>query len=297
MSSDALFTPAPLWEVGATLGEGPVWDSRTGTVYFVDIKGRNVHACAADGSGRRTWAMPRQPGAIVPVKGGGHAITLEDGVYRFDERSGALTLVCHVEHDQPSNRFNDGHVDAQGCLWFGSMHDPEEESTGSLYRYEADGQVRVKDSDYIITNGPATSPDGRTLYHTDTLKREVYAFDLAADGSLSNKRLFMQVTGSGYPDGMAVDAEGCVWIAHFAGARIERYSPQGELLRTVNFPCSNITKLAFGGDDLKTAFVTTARKGLSAEALAQQPLAGALFVFRTDVPGLAQHEFSLEAAS
>jgi sugar lactone lactonase YvrE len=146
------------------------------------------------------------------------------------------------------------------------------------------------DDGYCITNGPATSPDGRTLYHTDTLKKLIYAFDVSAAGELSNRRVFAAIEdGAGHPDGTAVDADGCVWIALFGGWGVRRYSPGGQLLETVALPVANVTKIAFGGDDLRTAYATTARKGLSAAELAAQPRAGDLFAFRVDTPGLPQH--------
>jgi D-xylonolactonase len=287
-----LHQPECLWDVGAHLGEGPIWHAATRSVYFVDIKGHQIHRCAHDGTQRRSWAAPAQVSFIVPLEGGGFACGMPDGVYRFSEVDGSFTLLREVERDLPSNRFNDGYVDAQGTLWFGSMDDGEASLTGSLYHLDSKGEVRAADSGYIITNGPAMSPDGRVLYHTDTLEKVVYAFDVGPGATLSRKRVFVRITGAGHPDGMAVDAEGHVWIGIFRGARIERYNPDGVLVDTVPFPCSNITKLAFGGDDGCTAYVTTAWKGLSVEERAREPLAGALFTFRTAAPGLPQHTFS-----
>jgi sugar lactone lactonase YvrE len=142
------------------------------------------------------------------------------------------------------------------------------------------------DRGYVITNGPAFSPDGGTLYHTDTLQKRIYAFDLRNDGSLSDKRVFVTIEeGAGYPDGPVVDAEGCVWTGLFGGWAARRYAPDGRLLQCVAFPTANVTKLAFGGADLTTVYATTARKGLDANALAAQPEAGGLFRFETDIPG------------
>ncbi|WP_075791584.1 SMP-30/gluconolactonase/LRE family protein [Massilia putida] len=285
--------PIPLWEVEATLGEGVLWDAGNRQVWFVDIKGRRLHRCAADGTDRKSWAAPGQVSFVVRATDGGLVVSLEDGLYRFVEATGAFVPFVKVEADVAGNRFNDGHVDPQGRLWFGSMDDGEAEPTGVLYRFDGKSVVRM-DEGYIITNGPAVSPDGRTLYHTDTLDKRVYAFDLAEDGSLSNKRLFAEITDGGWPDGMAVDAEGHVWIAVFRGWRIERRTPSGRKVGEVRFPCSNITKLAFAGDDLRTVYATSARKGLSAEELAQQPLAGALFTFRAETAGLPHHVLALQ---
>jgi sugar lactone lactonase YvrE len=287
--------PRCIWEVQATLGEGVFWHAANDRVYFVDIKGRRIYRCAPDGSERRSWEAPQQITFVLPVEGGGLVAAMEDGLYRFDEYSGALTLMRHVEREQPGNRSNDGYVDACGRLWFGTMDDAQQAPTGALYRYDGSGEPQRLDEGYIITNGPAVSPDGRTLYHTDTLARRTYAFDLAPDGSIEGKRVFAAFDDApGHPDGMAVDADGCVWIAVFRGWRIDRFAPDGKKIGSVRFPCSNITKLAFAGDDLRTVYVTTARKGLSTEELAAQPLAGALFTFRADAPGLAQHALRLE---
>jgi len=286
--------PAPIWEVQATLGEGVLWDAAGRQVWFVDIKAGRIHRCAADGSERRSWSAPGQVSFIVPAADGGMVCSLDDGLYRFvdkGEHAGFVPL-AQVEAERPGNRFNDGHVDAQGRLWFGSMHDAEQKPSGVLYCFEG-GSVRPMDGGYVITNGPAISPDGCTLYHTDTLEKRVYAFDLAPDGSLSNKRRFVEIRDGGYPDGMAVDAQGHVWIATFGGWRIDRFGADGGKLGEVRFPCANITKLAFGGDDLRTVYVSTARKGLSHEDLAAQPLAGALFSFRAETPGLPQHALRL----
>lgn len=284
--------PHCLWDAGATLGEGVLWDAPGQRVWFVDIKGRRIHRCAADGTGRRSWEAPGQVSFIVPASDGGFVCALDDGLYKFAERSGTFRQLLPVEPDLPRNRFNDGYVDANGALWFGSMDDAEATPGGALYRFDGKDVSRMDDG-YVITNGPAASPDGRTLYHTDTLERRIYAFDLAADGSLSGKRVCTEIA-DGYPDGMAVDADGCLWVAVFGGWRIERYDPAGNKIGEVRFPCANITKLAFGGDDLRTVYVSTARKGLDATALATQPLAGGLFTFRAPVPGLPQHVLQLE---
>jgi len=277
-----------LWDVGATLGEGALWDARTRQVWFVDIKGHRIHRCGHDGLERRSWDAPGQVSFIVPASDGGMVCSLEDGLYRFVEATGTFEPLAKVEADETGNRFNDGHVDAAGHLWFGSMHDAEEAPTGALYRFDG-AQVRRMDDGYVITNGPAVSPDGATLYHTDTLQKRVYAFDRAADGSLSNKRLFVEIADGGYPDGMAVDAAGHLWVATFGGWRIDRFDAAGNKVGEVRFPCANVTKLAFGGDDLRTVYATTARKGLSEQELLDQPLAGGLFTFRAETPGLPQH--------
>lgn len=280
--------PVCVWEAGAQLGEGPVWVARERAVYFVDIKQRLVHRFHVDTGARQSWSAPAQPGFVVPHEDGSMLAGLQGGLYRFTPGDGGFVLAVPVETERPGNRLNDGYVDAQGRLWFGSMDDAETAQTGALYRADADGSLRAQDRGYVITNGPAMSPDGRTLYHVDTLRRAIYAFDVAGDGELTRRRLFAGHVQPGYPDGLAVDSQGYVWSASFGGGRIERYAPDGTSAGRVMFPCSNVTKLAFGGDDLCTVFATTARKGLDAGALAREPLAGALFSFRAPVAGQPQ---------
>jgi xylono-1,5-lactonase len=283
-------------KVGARLGEGPVWVARDRALWFVDIKGRQLHRYEPVTNTLRSVSAPDQAGFIAPVRGGGFLVGLKTGLHRLEEASGTFTHFSAVEPHLPGNRLNDGTVGPDGALWFGSMDDDEKEASGSLYRMDASGTVQTLDEDYFITNGQAFSPDGRTFYHTDTAKRVIYAFDHAANGSLSGKRVFAKIEeGAGYPDGSAVDAEGCLWVALYAGWGVRRYSPGGELLHTVRFPCANVTKIAFSGEDRRTAYATTAWKDLSVAERAAQPLAGDLFSFQVDVPGLPIGELVLKS--
>lgn len=280
-----------LWPVGAELGEGPVWMAAEKALWFVDIKGRHVHRYEPETGARRSWDAPEQVTFLAPVEGGGGFIAgLKSGLHHFDPSSGGFTLMTTVERPDFDNRTNDGFVDVAGRLWFGTMHDPEQLRQGSLYRLGADGKPMRMDTGYAITNGPATSPDGRTLYHIETRDRIIYAFDLAEDGALSNKRELFQIARPGaHPDGPCVDEEGCIWISLFNGWGIERYSPAGELIGRIELPVPNVTKGAFGGDDLKTLYLTTAWLNMTPERRAEAPLSGALFAVRVDTPGLPQN--------
>lgn len=278
--------PDCAWDLGATLGEGPCWDADAACLWFTDIKQRRLHRLHPATGARQSWDAPDQPGFALPRDGGGLVVGMPHGLYHFDPGTGSFTRLAGVEEDRSGNRLNDGFCDAQGRLWFGSMDDAEAAATGAFYRWTGGDPVRVLDG-ICITNGPATSPDGRILYHTDTVSQTIHAADIRADGSLSNRRLFVRIEeGAGYPDGMAVDAEGCVWTGLFCGWSIRRYAPDGRLLGSVPFPVANITKLAFGGPDLRTVYATTAAKGLSAQERAEQKRAGGLFTFRSPVPGL-----------
>lgn len=283
--------PELLLDVGCELGEGPVWRAAEEALWFVDIKQCRIHRFHPASGDHRSWRAPSEPGFVAPSADGDWIAGLKTGLHRFDPDTGDFPQFATVEAPSLGNRLNDGFVDAHGRLWFGSMHDAETEATGVLYRFDARGLARM-DAGYCITNGPAMSPDGQTLYHTDTLQKLIYAFDLRRDESLSDRRLFIRIEdGAGYPDGPSVDAEGCVWTGLFGGWAARRYSPAGELLEIVPFPVANVTKIAFGGPDLKVAYATTARKGLSPPELKAQPHAGGLFHFAIDTPGLPVSEF------
>jgi sugar lactone lactonase YvrE len=288
-------TPVCIWPVEAELGEGPIWLAGENRLWFVDIKKSQIHSLDPDVGETRTWDAPSAPGFLAPVAGGGFIAGLKSGLHRFDPETGGFSLLAEVEPTDLGNRLNDGFVDHQGRLWFGSMHDDETALSGALYRLGADGAVARIDDGYCITNGPAVCPSREVLYHTDTLERVIYAFDIAPDGGLSGKRIFARIERPGaYPDGPIVDAAGCVWTGLFGGWGLERYSPEGALMERIELPCANVTKAAFGGEDLRTLYITTARKGLDADVLAAQPLAGGLFAVRVDTPGLPQNEVRLD---
>ncbi len=279
-------SPACVWPLAAELGEGPLWSADENVLWFVDIKKKKIHRFDPTTKAGRSFDVPAPPGFLAHVEGGGLLVGMKTGLHHFDPATGACRLLRTVEPHKPGNRLNDGTVDHKGRLWFGSMDDSEEAPSGCLFCLDASG-LHERDPNYVITNGPALSPDGRTLYHTDTLEKIIYAFDVDGEGELSNKRIFIRIEeGAGYPDGPTVDAEGCIWTGLFAGWSARRYSPRGDLLATVRFPCANVTKLAFGGPDLRDVYVTTAWKGLDVAARVAQPEAGGLFHFRSEVPGL-----------
>ncbi len=280
--------PRAIWEVGTVLGEGPVWVERDRALWFTDIKRRQVHRYCPQSGEKRSWDAPEQIGFVFPLANGGFVAGLQTGLYRFDQSDGRFDLLAEVEPDKPTNRLNDGIVDPSGRLWFGTMDDSEREQSGAFYVYER-GQVRATGLTGIaITNGPAISPDGRTLYWVDTVRDLIFAADVREDGTLGPSELLISISpAEGHADGPTVDSEGCIWISLYAGWEARRYSPAGELLERVRFPVANITKMAFGGRDLRTAYATTARHLLETTDLEAQPLAGALFEFQVDVPGIA----------
>lgn len=275
------------WDLGALLGEGPVWVAGEQALWFVDIKSHRLHRYDPETGARRTVAAPGQCGFIVPCVDGRFLVGVQGGLYRFDPANDAFDLHVPVETDRPGNRLNDAVVDPHGYLWFGSMDDAESDASGRFYRLDDDGRVRPRGIGCAITNGPAFSPDGRIVYFVDTLARRIWACDVDAEGEVHDRRLFLTVDGPGYPDGPAIDEDGHLWVGLYGGWSVRRYSPAGALVATVELPVANVTKVAFGGADHRTLFATTAAQHLDAQARADQPLAGGLFVGSSPVRGLA----------
>ena len=285
---------SPVATLGMTLGEGPVWVERDQSLWFVDIKQHKVHRFTPASGRLQQWNAPDQVAWLLPSSDGRFLAGLADGLHRFDPNSGSFDLHTAVEQHIPGNRLNDAVADVLGRVWFGSMDDSEREPTGRFYLFQ-DGIVSNCGLDPIcITNGPAVSPDGRTLYAVDTLGRSVDSFTVNASGLLSERRRFVTIApDDGYPDGVSCDADGGVWLALFQGWTARRYAPDGTLTHQVRFPVANITKIALGGADGRTAYATTARMGLDDHSLQSQPLAGNLFSFRVDAPAQPVPEVSL----
>lgn len=285
-----MFEPELLWDLQAELGEGPVWVARDRAVWSVDIKGRALHRYGVDDGATASWPTPDQIGFALPAEDGSLVCGVRGGLHRFDPAVGRFELLLAVEADRPQNRLNDGFVAPDGSLWFGSMDDSETLSTGALYRF-AEGRLTLMDDGYGVTNGPALSPDGRTLYHHDTLARRIYAFD-HSDGALANRRVFATVE-RGYPDGPSVSADGVLHVGLFHGGGVARFAPDGTPLESIVFPVPTVTKAAFGGDDLRTLYCTTAWKGLDSARRRATPWAGGLFSVRVETPGLPQTDIRL----
>lgn len=275
---------ASVLSVGAMLGEGPVWTG--GALWFVDIKGKRVHRFDPADGAAQSWDAPDQVGWVLPARAGDFIAGVKTGLHRFDPATGRFALLHNPEPALPGNRLNDAAIDARGRLWFGSMDDGERQPTGRLYRCSGGACIDTGLPPVTITNGPAISADAKTLYHTDTLGKLIWRVAIHDDGSLGTPARHIAIDGEGFPDGSVIDAEGCLWVALYGGWGVRRYDPAGALMTSMGFPVANVTKIAFGGADLRTAYATTARKGLDAAALAAQPLAGNLFAFDPGVAGL-----------
>ena len=279
-----------LWQARTQLGEGPVWVPDLDSLLFVDIDGARLLSWRRGDARRKEWAVAEACCWLIErADGDGFLAGLRSRIVHLRVEEDGPSVVsewARPEAGLPGNRFNDAKADAHGRVWAGSMDNAEKAVSGSLYRIEGHEVLRV-DHPYGIANGPAISPDGRTLYHTDTAARTVYAFDCSPDGELSAKREHVRFEGDdGYPDGMCCDAEGGLWVAHWGAGRLSRFLPDGRLERRIALPASQVTSCAFGGEQLDELFVTTARRGRDDE-----PLAGSLFRLRPGVRGLPPARF------
>ncbi|MFJ4977208.1 SMP-30/gluconolactonase/LRE family protein [Streptomyces coeruleorubidus] len=269
----------------AELGEGPTWDAAAGRLLWIDILGCRVHTYDPV-TGRRTVRRTEQHiGAVKPRAGGGLVLNLRDGIGLLDPDDGFRWL--HHE-PVPGRRANDAAVAPDGALWAGTMRYDEAPGGGTLSRVTGEGTMEVALDDVAVSNGTGWSPDGRLMYYIDSPTRRVDVFDYA-DGRISGRRTLAGIEESaGFPDGLTVDAEGCVWVALWQGSAVRRYTPGGELDRVIELPVPLVTACAFGGPDLTDLYITTARTGLTEPPA----LAGSLFVVPGAGKGLAQPAFA-----
>jgi D-xylonolactonase len=277
----------------ALVGEGPVWVAAERALWWLDIKGQRLFRFDPSSGAARSWAMPERIGAAIPDGDGGFVLLGKTGVWRSCVPFEQFAKVSSPDSDRSGNRFNDAKCDPAGRLWGGSMDDDEREASGRLYRFDRlDAPVRVKDG-VNLSNGLGWSPDGRLMYFVETLRRVIWVHDYdLATGEVRNARVFVTVPDAdGYADGMCVDSDGCIWLAHWGGARVTRFTPQGKVDRVVSLPVPQVASCAFGGDGLDTLYVTTAAVGLDAAARGAAPLSGSLFAFRPGVKGLPVASF------
>ncbi len=271
----------------AELGEGPTWDPAAERLIWVDILSSRVHLFDP-ATGRRTVLPTEQHvGAAKPRAGGGFVVNLRDGVGLYDA-SGAFRWLRHEA--VPGRRGNDAAVAPDGSLWAGTMRYDEGQGGGTLDRLTGDGEARRVLPDVTVSNGLGWSPDGSVLYYIDTPTRRVDAFRVTADGDVTDRRTVVDTAGlAGYPDGLAVDADGCLWVAFWEGGAVHRFTPEGKRDRTVEVPVSRPTACAFGGPGLADLYVTTAATGTDP---AGEPLAGSVFVLPGAGRGLPQPAFA-----
>lgn len=297
----------PVWQtldaVPYELGESPFWHPQEQRLYWVDIPGKKLLRAQADGSALQAWDMPSEPGCIAPAHSGGLVVALRHGVFRVRQWGGSLDPVTVLPYDPATVRANDGKCDALGRFWVGTIDEPKVSHAAALFSVDArQGGVPVVQrlaGDALTGNGLAWAPDNRTVYWADTPNHIVHAWDYALSANtLGAHRTHLQfapkpavwsfqdASYQGRPDGAAVDALGNYWVAMFEGARVCQFAPNGRLLAQYATPAQCPTMPCFGGPDLQTLFITTARHGRSAAELAHYPASGCVFFMQVDVPGL-----------
>ena len=283
MSSTNHFSLKVVTSHTCLLGEGPLWHSKRKTISWIDILQGEIHEFSVMENRHHVIPVKDMVGTIAHSNTGDYLAALKNGVAFVNNESGEMEFLCHPEAHIPGNRFNDGKCDPLGRLWVGTMAISEEPGAGNLYMIDKDFSHTKKIEGVTISNGMAWSSDHRIFYYIDTPTCEVVAYDFdLPTGNISNKRVVIKIPqGEGYPDGMTIDNEGMLWIAHWDGWQVSRWDPNtGKKLLSIPIPVAQVTSCTFGGYDLQDLYITTARVNLTEEQLKQQPLAGSLFVIR-----------------
>ena len=277
-----------LLDAKAMLGEGALWHPKEKKLLWVDIEGKALHIYDPVKNKDVKFDVGSRIGTVVPVKDGGALVALQSGIHKIDLKTGALSLVNNPLQDL-NIRFNDGKCDPSGRFWVGTLALDARKKGAVLYRMDKDGSIRVMLDSVTISNGIVWSKDRKTMYYNDTPTLTVQAFDYNdKTGAITNRRVVITIPdGSGAPDGMAIDAEDKLWIALWGSGTVGRFDPEtGKLLQSIKVPAPNISSCAFGGKNLETLYITTAREWLSPEQLEQFPLSGGLFVVKPGVIGV-----------
>ncbi len=294
------------------LGESPFWHPDEQMLYWVDGVGKQIHRLNVFMGSVESWAIPSEPGCIAPVRSGGLVIALRDGIYRARDWGGDLQLLAAALHDPATMRFNDGKADPCGRFWVGSLYEPRDANLAQLFCLDSRNagprglplELEVKAGNAMTANGLAWSPDASTLYWADTPGHIIRAWDWDSRSNLmSRERVFKQWPAkpagwqpgmSGYdgrPDGAAVDVQGNYYVAMYEGARVLKLAPSGEVLQDIPVPVQCPTMPCFGGADLQTLYLTTARQKRPAAELQRYPESGCVFSIQVDVPGLPVNFF------
>ncbi|SHI47604.1 SMP-30/gluconolactonase/LRE family protein [Pseudozobellia thermophila] len=278
----------PILDNRSLLGEGPVWDERSQTLYWVDIEGKKLHAHRPATQHNAHWDFDEMLGAAVPMENGNLLLALEKGLAVFDVDTGFLHRPGVLENNDPMMRFNDGKTGPNGHFYIGTMHKEFAPKSGTLFRVDPTLKVKTEISGTTISNGMAWTSDRKTFYFsdTDTYKIDRYEYHLET-GSLSNRQTAFKIPSTyGGADGMCIDSENMLWIAHWGGSCVRRWNPKtGEVLQKIDVDAPHVTSCCFGGKDLDTLYITTARSGLSQKQIEKHPKSGGLFAYRPKVKG------------
>ncbi len=285
----------------STLGESPFWHPQEQLLYWADIAGCQLNRLNTFMGDVESWAMPSEPGCFAPAASGGFIIALRDRIVRAHTWGGDLQTLTMIDHDPTTTRSNDGKCDALGRFWVGTMFEPRNAPNAKLFCWDG-AALQFKQGHAMVANTLAFTPDRKTVYWADTPQHTIWAWDFDQNSSaMTNQRIFKQfapkpegwmsgtTANGGYggrPDGAAVDVQGNLWVAMFEGKQVVQISANGEVLQSIEAPVTTCTMPAFGGDDLQTLYLTSARHNRSAEETAREPLMGCVFSLRVNVAGL-----------
>jgi sugar lactone lactonase YvrE len=274
------------------VGECPLWHAAESCLYWVDINGFKVHRLHPASGAHRAWRMASEPAALAIHAAGGLVVATRQGIVHLDIDTGTVAPMVAAPYDTAIVRFNDGKVDPAGRFWIGTIFEPRTEAAAQMYCLDKGELTLMWSGGMTVSNGLGFSPDQRTLYHSDTTTHRIDCYDYdVATGGVANVRNFQRFSTDkansygGRPDGAAVDSEGAYWCAMFEGGRLLRFAATGELLQEVALPVRCPTMIAFGGDDLRTLYVTSASHGRSDQEKQDYPLTGCVLTLRVDVAG------------
>ncbi len=286
-------------EVKSLLAEGPVWDAKRKVICWIDILNGKIREWSDKDAMYRETDVKQMIGSMAVCSDGNYIAALHNGFAFVNRESREVKMITDPEAHLSNNRFNDGKCDPAGRFWAGTMSLTEDHGAGSLYTLNNDLSYSKKREKVTISNGLAWSLDHKTVYHIDTPTLTVTAFDYENEsGRISNQRTAIRIEEQdGFPDGMTIDSEGMLWIAHWNGWQVTRWNPMsGKKLYAVSMPVAKVTSCTFGGDDFNDLYITTAKVDLTPEELKLQPLAGSLFVIRNcGFTGLPAFEFKMHS--
>lgn len=273
----------------AVLGEGSFWNYKTQKLWWVDIEGKKLHIFNPKTKENKSINTFHRIGTVVPSEKGGVIVALQNGIYHLDLETQSFKFLTNPLEKLENIRFNDGKCDPAGRFWVGTMELDTKEKAASLYRFDLDGSIDKVIDNVTISNGIIWSADQKTMYYIDTPTLQVVAYDYDLEsGSIKNRKVVIEIPEDiGSPDGMTIDDEGKLWIAHFGGFSVGRWDPEtGELLQKIEVPAPNVTSCTFGGENLDTLYITTGREGMDEEKLKKYPESGGLFAIKPGATGI-----------
>ncbi|SEQ45994.1 Sugar lactone lactonase YvrE [Virgibacillus subterraneus] len=283
-------------DVSSRIGECPNWDEHDGKLYWIDLLDSQLHSFAMKNNRTQSIRLPAKPASFTFWNNTDLLITMGGGFYRLGKHEDKPQLYMNTAlPDYGKERFNDGKCDAFGRFWVGTADRNGHTGSGWLYCLEPSGRFRRVLPNMCMSNGIAWSPSQTEMYHIDSLQKVVYSFKYAIEtGTLSARRILIDFTAQdSLPDGLTVDEEGALWVAHWGGYKVTRHDPTtGALLDQITLPVANVTSCMFGGENLNELFITTADEGLSADHLLQQPKAGCVFRVKPGVRGMPMNRFT-----